>query len=97
MATFIALINFTDQGVQAIDKTLDRAAEFEKLAAQHGGKIRELYWTLGGYDGAIVFDAPDAQTATAIELSVARKGNVRTKTMQAFDRTQMQAILGKLS
>ncbi|MEX2188230.1 MAG: GYD domain-containing protein [Pirellulales bacterium] len=97
MATFISLITFTQQGAEAIEHTVDRAAAFEKMASQHGGKVRELFWTLGGYDGAIVFDAPDAETATAIELSLVRKGNIRTKTLQAFDRAQMLAILGKVS
>ncbi|RIK84594.1 MAG: GYD family protein [Planctomycetota bacterium] len=97
MATFLSLITFTQQGAEAIEHTLDRAAAFEKSVAQHGGKVRELFWTLGGYDGAIVFDAPDAETAVAIELSLVRKGNVRTQTMAAFDRVQMQAILGKVS
>jgi uncharacterized protein with GYD domain len=97
MATFLALVTFTPQGAEAIEHTIDRAAAFEKSVVQHGGKVRELFWTLGGYDGAIVFDAPDAQTATAIELSLVRKGNVRTQTLQAFDRAQMQAILRKVS
>jgi uncharacterized protein with GYD domain len=97
MATFVTLITFTPQGAEAIEHTVDRAAAFEKMAAQHGGKIRDLFWTLGGYDGAIIFDAPDAESATAIELSLVRKGNVRTKTLQAFDRSQMLAILGKVS
>ena len=97
MATFLTLITFTQQGAEAIEHTVDRAAVFEKAVAQHGGKVRELFWTLGGFDGAIVFDAPDADTATAIQLSLVRKGNVRTQTLQAFDRAQMLAILGKVS
>ncbi len=97
MATYIALITFTQQGAEAIEHTVDRAGAFEKLAAQHGGKVRDLYWTLGGYDGAVIFDAPDAESAAAIELSLVRKGNVRTKTLTAFDRTQMLAILGKVT
>lgn len=96
MATYVALITFTQQGAEAIEHTVDRAAAFEKAVAQRGGKVRELFWTLGAFDGAILFDAPDAETATAIELSLVRKGNVRTQTLQAFDRTQMLAILGKV-
>jgi uncharacterized protein with GYD domain len=97
MATFLALITFTQQGAEAIEHTVDRASAFEKTVAQHGGRVREQFWTLGAYDGAVVFDAPDVETAAAIELSLARKGNVRTQTLQAFDRTQMLAILKKVS
>jgi uncharacterized protein with GYD domain len=96
MATYLTLATFTQQGVESIEHTVDRAAAFEKAVAQQGGKVRELFWTLGGFDGAIVFDAPDVETATAIEMGLVRKGNVRTLTLQAFDRPQMQAILRKV-
>ena len=97
MATFVALVSFTEQGVQAIEHTVDRATAFEKAVAQAGGKVRDLFWTLGRYDGVIVFDAPNAETATAIELSLARKGNVHTQTLPAFDKAQMPGILGKMT
>ena len=30
-----------------------------------GVKVRDIFWTLGHFDGVIVFDAPDDETAPA--------------------------------
>jgi uncharacterized protein with GYD domain len=38
-------------------------------------------------------DFPDDETATAVLLQVGALGNVRTKTMKAFDAEQMSAII----
>ncbi len=47
MATFISLLNFTDQGVRNAKKTVDRADTFRKAARKAGVNIQEIYWTLG--------------------------------------------------
>jgi len=44
-----------------------------------------------------VIDAPDDATIAAALLQVAAAGNIRTKTLRAFDEGEMQALLGKLS
>jgi hypothetical protein len=59
----------------------------------NGGQLRLLLWTLGEYDLVSVIDFPDDETATAVLLQVAAGGNVRTKTMKAFDAEQMSAII----
>ena len=40
-----------------------------------------------------VTDFPDDETATAVLLQVGALGNIRTKTMKAFDAEQMSAII----
>ena len=56
-------------------------------------KIKELFWTMGAYDGFILFEAPDAQTASAMLLRLGSRGAVRTQTLQAFDAKEMEGIL----
>jgi uncharacterized protein with GYD domain len=51
---------------------------------------------MGAHDGVVVFDAPDEGSMTARALSVAAQGNVRTQTMRAFSRDEMNAVLAKL-
>lgn len=41
--------------------------------------------------------APDDETATAVSLSVAAFGNVKTQTLRAFSAAEMGQILGKMS
>jgi len=65
MATFITTIKFTKQGVKAIGETKKRADAFKTAVKKMGVKVNEIYWTLGAFDGAIIFDAADDETAAA--------------------------------
>ena len=96
MATYITTIHFTEQGIKAIRDTCDRAAAFKARAKKMGVKVSAMYWTLGAFDGVIVCEAPDEETATAALLHLASRGNVRTQTARAFDAAEMQKILGLL-
>jgi uncharacterized protein with GYD domain len=95
MPTFVGLINWTDQGIKTYKETLDRAARVEELARTVGGRIRDIYWTLGEHDIVVIFDAPDDETATAFLLATGSLGNIRTKTLRAFSRDEMEVILDK--
>ena len=95
MPTFIGLINWTDQGVKTYKETLDRAARTEELAQTVGARVVDIYWTLGEHDIVVIFEAADDETATAFLLSTGAQGNVRTKTLRAFNRDEMTGILEK--
>jgi uncharacterized protein with GYD domain len=96
MATFITTARFTEQGVKAVRDTCNRAAAFKAAAEKLGVKVIGQYWTLGAFDGVIVCEAPDEETATAALLHVGSLGNVRTQTARAYDAAEMQKILGRL-
>jgi uncharacterized protein with GYD domain len=96
MATFITTLHFTEQGVKAARDTCDRAASFKAAARKLGVKVTGLYWTLGAFDGVLVCEAPDEETATALLLHLGAQGNIRTQTARAFDAAEMQKILGLL-
>lgn len=93
MATYLALINETQKGEEHIRDTVTRAKEFEELATTHGVVVKGLYWTLGAYDGALVLEAPDDRSLASLLLELTSRGHVRTQTMRAFDRDEMQGIL----
>jgi len=97
MATFITTIKFTEQGIKAISETAKRADAFKAAAKRMGVKVNEVYWTLGGFDGAIIFEAPDDETATAAMLQLATSGNVQTATARAFKAAEMGKIVSKWS
>ena len=97
MATFITTIKFTEQGIKAIGETAKRADAFKAAAKKMGAKVNEIYWTLGGFDGAIIFEAPDDETATALMLKLATSGNVQTTTARAFNAAEVEKVLSKLS
>lgn len=95
MPTYLALLNFTAQGAQAFRDTRKRADAFKDQASAAGVTVKQLYWTLGPYDGAVVLEAPDDQSVTAVMLALAAAGNVRTQTLRAFDADEMDAVLAK--
>jgi uncharacterized protein with GYD domain len=95
MPAYVSLINWTDQGVKNFRDTVRRAEDFRKAVEQAGGRVRELLWTVGEYDIVSVMEAPDDETATALLLQVSSLGNVRTKTMKAFNADEMNAIIGR--
>ena len=43
-----------------------------------GGRLISLYYSFGGYDGVILMEAPDEQTAAAIVLAAVSPGNLQT-------------------
>lgn len=96
MATFIALGNFTDQGIRGVKDTTKRADAVRELAKKYGATLKEIYWTLGRYDVVTVIEAPNDEAATAFALSVGSAGNVRTESLRAFSKEEMNGILGKL-
>jgi uncharacterized protein with GYD domain len=97
MATFVSLITFTNRGEEHIKQTVDRANAFCQTAEQAGASVKDVYWTLGNYDGVLIFEAPDEQTATALMLNLGSKGNVHTQTLTAFNDEQIKSILDRVS
>lgn len=96
MPRYVSTIRFTPQGIAAVRDTLKRAATFKTAAANRGATVHATYWTSGPFDGLIIFDAPDEETATAVMLDLNAKGNVQTQTVRAFDDAEMEQVLAKL-
>jgi uncharacterized protein with GYD domain len=93
---YIVLANFTDQGVKNVKDTTKRADAFKELAKSKGASVKDIYWTLGRFDIVATVEAPDETVITALGLTLARAGNIRTQTMRAFSSADMGAILGKV-
>jgi uncharacterized protein with GYD domain len=96
MATFIALGNFTEQGIRGVKETTKRADAVREAASRYGVTMKQIYWTLGSYDVVTVVEAPNEEAVTAFALAIGAAGNVRTQTLRAFSREEMNGILGKL-
>jgi len=93
MPTFIATITFTPQGMANIHETTVRAAALKAAARKVGVKVRDIFWTLGPFDGLLVFESPDEETATALMLQLGAHGNVHTQTARAFTAAEMEKIV----
>lgn len=96
MATFISTIKFTQQGIKGIDDSTKRAAAFKAAAKKLGAKVTNVYWTLGEYDGLLVLESPDDETAMTVLLHLAALGNVHTTTVRAFTASEMDKIIANV-
>ena len=96
MARYVVLIDFTDQGVRSAKDTVQRSRQARAAWERRGVRMEAVYWTLGEHDLVGIIDAPDDATLAATLLELAGAGNVRTKTMRAFDEGEMQAVLDQL-
>ena len=89
MAHFVCLLSYTQQGLQQLGATTKRAKAFSKMAEKMGAEVLDIYWTLGDYDVVIIMKAPDEKTAATVAFSLNTLGNVRTHTLAAFTRDEM--------
>jgi uncharacterized protein with GYD domain len=94
MPRYISLIDWTDQGVRDFKATVDRAEAARDAAKQLGGDY-EVYWTMGQHDLVVVAEFPDDESATAFLLKLGSMGNVRSKSMRAFNDAEMRDIIGR--
>ena len=96
MAMYVSLIQFTDQGIRNIKDTIKRGDAAMAEAQKLGMKITEEFWTMGAYDVVVVFDAPNDETMSAFMLKIGSLGNVKSQTLRAFRREEMENILAKI-
>jgi uncharacterized protein with GYD domain len=96
MARFVMFHKFTEKGMAKIKDSPSRVAAFKAAAAKAGVTVEAVYWLLGEYDGIVIMNAPDEQTATAVALGVGAQGNIRTCLCRAFDEAECKAILAKM-
>lgn len=97
MATYVVLTSFTDQGIRNVKDTTKRADAVKEQAKRFGVTVKDFFWTLGSYDVVAVFEAPDDASMTAFGLAIGSGGNVRTQTLRAFSREEMNGVLAKLA
>ncbi len=95
MATFITLMNFTDQGIRNIKDSPNRYEAFKAMAEKAGGQVKGVYYTMGRHDMVIVIEANDEAAMTAL-LKVGSLGNVRTETLRGFSLEEMKKLVAKL-
>ena len=96
MPTYVTLYKWTDQGVKDVKNTPARFQASNKLAESLGGKILNIYVTMGEYDVIVVSESPSDEVAAAIALSIASKGNVKSLTMRAFTEGEFAQIVKKV-
>jgi len=97
MATYITLLNYTDQGIKTMKEVPERVLVLRKLVEEMGGRIHGYRLTLGEYDAVVTIELPDDEAYATLALKVAAQGNIRTTTLKAFSEEESFRILGNLA
>ena len=95
MATFISLVNFTDQGIRNVKDSPDRAEAFKAMVEKLGGTVKGFYYTMGRYDMVVIVESSDEAAMTAM-LKVGSLGNVRSETLRGVSLEDMRKIIAKM-
>ncbi len=96
MATFITLVNFTDQGIKAVKDSPARFDAFKTMAEKLGVSVKSVYWTVGHYDIVVVVEGSD-EAVTAALLKVGSLGNIGTQTSRGFSAEEFKKIAANVS
>ena len=95
MAINVSLVSYTEQGIRNVKDSPQRARAFRELCKQNGVQVREMLWTAGPYDMVVITEGPE-EAISAVLLSVAKLGNVRTQSLRAMDLETWQRVLDKV-
>jgi uncharacterized protein with GYD domain len=95
MPTYIALIDWTADGVREFRDSVDRYEAAQQQMQSMGVNFTNIYWTLGTHDIVGILEAPDDESAAAGLLAVAGQGNIRSQTLRAFSAEEMRGVIGR--
>ena len=93
MPTYIMLANWTDKGAQKVKDSPRRLDMAKKALVDMGGEFKSVYMTMGEYDLAAIYEAPDDAVAARFMLLLGSLGSVRTKTLKAFPEAAYREII----
>lgn len=96
MATYISLLHFTRQGGLTIKDSPKRRAAATRAIAGMGGILKHTYLTLGRFDGVVIFEAPDDNTAAKIALVMGTQGDSSAETLRAFPEDEFDQMIKSL-
>ena len=96
MATYVVPGNWTDQGIRNIRESPRREDAVRTLCEKVGGRVKDLYRTMGRYDLVAIVDAPDEIAVSAFLFSLGSSGNSRTETMRALTRQEAEQAIARM-
>ncbi len=95
MATFIALMNFTDQGIRNVKESPDRYEKFKTMAEERRVTFKDVYWTVGQYDMVLVLEGADEAVTTGL-LKLGSLGNIRSQTLRGYSADEFKNIISNM-
>jgi uncharacterized protein with GYD domain len=89
-------MRWTSTGRLGLPAWRDRVEDGERMIDEAGGKLVNVYVTLGQYDVVEIFEAPNDEVALEIVTKLQARGGESTETLRAFTREEAEQIIRKL-
>ena len=96
MSKYISLINWTEQGIQAVKNSTARWDAAKELAKKSGCTFETIYMTFGQYDLVAILDAPSDEVAAKVNLQLAMGGAIRSTTLKAFAEDEYRKVIASV-
>jgi uncharacterized protein with GYD domain len=96
MPTYIAMFNWTQQGLQNIKQSPSRLDAARKGFESAGVKLKDFYMVTGQYDMVAVIDAPDDAAVAKAILAASSQGSITSQTCRAFTEEEYRKIISGL-
>jgi uncharacterized protein with GYD domain len=96
MPTYIALLRYTQKGIETVKDAPSRTEAAKKMFAAAGATLKSVYVTMGRFDAVAIVEAPDDATVAKLALGGGSQGYVRTETMRAFTEDEYRKIVASL-
>ena len=97
MNTYVALVNWTQKGIQEFRDSPARIEKAKAAVAAGGGEMKFVYLTLGRYDMVAVIEAADDAAYAKVMLVLGSTGGVRTETLSAFTEDEFRNIVAAVT
>ena len=95
MATFISLINLTDQGIRNVKQSPQRFEAFKAMAENYNVTVKAIYYTVGQFDMIVIAEGDDKSVIASL-LATNAFGDLRSQTMRAYSVAEMKEITGMM-
>ena len=96
MATYIGLLNYTQEVIANVKESPNRLDVAKKAAKAMGAEIKDFYLVMGQYDMVITMEAPDDETVARFALAVGSGGAIRTQSFRAFTEDEYRQVIASL-
>ncbi|MFT4883306.1 MAG: hypothetical protein ACI8U4_000809 [Natronomonas sp.] len=88
MATYIHLMELSEESLETMDKSPDRRQAAREMVTEYGGELLEMYYTFGRHDVVAVAEYPDDGAAARAAIRFRGEGNTSVETLPAFTEAE---------
>ncbi len=95
MPHYVALLDWTEQGIRNVKDTIKRAENAKAMARKLGGKL-DVWYTLGEHDIVSLIEMPSDEAYNKFAIWLGSQGNIRTTSLKAWTQDEMSKLIDGL-